>query len=661
MSSSGEILLVDDNQENLQILASILRTAGHGVRLATGGIQALRSVTTRRPDLVLLDIRMPDLDGLATCARLRSDPGMAEVPIIFLSASDAVEDRLAAFTAGGQDFISKPFQATEVLARIATHLQLARARIEMARLNDLLANQVIAESCLRANAEEAAADRKARLDLTLEAADLGTWEVASGSGQIRFDERASRILGLPTVGGMGWRAFLDAVPESRGTGITGRWERSRSQAALFELDGWWTPPVGRTRRRIRLRGRPLSPAGSTDSAGMVGLVWDVTDEHLLRERLAQHDRLESIGLLAGGVAHDFNNHLAVIIAELDILSMMPGEDGIRRHLDSIAQAANASSTLVRDLLSFARQREVVRSRIDLAALAGRVARLAGRSLGSAVRVQPEFPATPRWVDGEAAQLENALLNLCINARDAMPDGGTLRLAVHDQDCTDDMRCEICHAGTAGRWTAISVIDTGTGIPDEVRTRMLDPFYSTKGEHRGDGLGLASVAGCVAMHGGHMLVDSEAGRGTTFTILLPPRDPPAEEAPAPAPPRTRTGRLLVLDDQAGVREAIGDGLARMGWTVTPFAVQGEAIGAWTTPPGFDIALIDMTMPGLGGIAVFRALRQADPQARVVLMSGNASGGNIEALLGEGLAGFVHKPVKLRQLHELLGSLLAKDPT
>ena len=664
MTLAGEILLVDDTPENLRVLSDLLRAHGLNVRVASSGAMALRSVKARCPDLIMLDIRMPELDGFETCRRLRLELDLVGIPILFLSASDALADRVESFRVGGQDYISKPFQTEEVLARVTVHLALARTRRELDLANERLADQVMTEGYLRGNAETMAADRLARLELVLTASNLGAWEVDPDSAGITFDARARTILGLRPGHQPHWREFLRLFPEAEQDSSILRWERSLRSLEIFDLEGWWMLPgdavaeaaQAARRRRVKLRGRPLAVRGSA-TGSMVGVVWDVTAEHRLRERLSQSERLEALGLLAGGVAHDFNNQLSVIFAELEIIHL-DGEATVQvaSHLEHITKAAEASTGLIRDLLSFARRRDMQRSSIDLVDLIRQVARIALRSLGPGISIVTTIPDGPLWVSGNSAQLENAILNLCINARDAMAEAGTLEIRL-ERRSVEGSYCQVTQGDFSGDFAVITIRDSGTGIPEEIRSRIFEPFFTTKPDGKGTGLGLAAVLGCVAAHGGHLTVETALGRGSAFAIHLEVTTAAAPAAPGNAATARRTGRMLLLDDQQAVRDVIADGLRRLGWEVAAFDNAQEALQAWDeAKPPFALALVDLIMPIMSGATVFRALRARDPRALVVMMSGHTAGENLDALRQEGLAGFVEKPVRLRQLAQLLGTLL-----
>ncbi len=285
-SLSAEILLVDDTPENLRVLGDLLRVHGLTVRVAASGVMALRSIAARRPDLILLDIHMPEMDGFEVCRRLRDSPGTTDLPILFLSASDNVIDRVQAFSSGGQDFISKPFESEEVLARITTHLHLAQTRRELDLLNDHLTERVMTEGQLRGQAEAAAVDGEVRLELTLAAARMGSWEHHECGSVFRCDRRAKEILAMPGGDTLTWRSFLERLPAAERAQVVACTGDAQTAGEFFEIDCWWqiggeAPTL--SSRRIRLRGcrvpaiasAPVNDATVTavPVGRLVGVVW----------------------------------------------------------------------------------------------------------------------------------------------------------------------------------------------------------------------------------------------------------------------------------------------------------------------------------------------------------------------------------------------------
>ncbi len=515
---TGEVLIVDDTPENLQVLSAILRGQGLTVRLAPSGAHALRSVRARHPDLILLDIRMPEMDGFEVCRQLRDDVLTARIPVLFLSASQDSAERIQAFSDGGIDFIAKPFHADEVVARVATHLTLARLRQDLALANARLQTEVVVEQRQRLVAEQVAEDRQVRLELALNAAGIGTWVVEGAHDLIQFDQRAQHILGLdqPSLVG-GWQALVAGFSVEDRSALTAISTRALSHHQTFDLEGWWQQAG--ERRRIRIRGRMDTDAADR-ALRIIGLVWDVTADHQLRARLAQSEKLESLGHLAGGLAHDFNNHLTVILGNIELLRMHVGaEEKTLRRLGNINLAALTATGLVRDLLTFARRREVTMGSLPLSTTVKELESLLRSLLGTRISLVIATGTCPLMVRGNREQLQNAVMNLCVNARDGIPGHGSLLVTVAQEQVVEG-HCRVCAKEVRGSFAAITVRDDGDGIPVELQDRIFEPFFTTKPEGKGTGLGLAAVVGCVTAHHGHLLLDSRPGQGSTFRLLFP---------------------------------------------------------------------------------------------------------------------------------------------
>ena len=521
----GEVLIVDDTPENLQVLSDILREEGLLVRLAPSGVFALRSVQARHPDLILLDIRMPEMDGFVVCQRLRDDPATAHIPVLFLSASQEPDERLEAFNVGGLDFIPKPFLSSEVLARVSTHLSIARLRRDLAKANFQLSSQVVDEQHQRRQAENIAEDRQVRLEMALNAAGMGTWIANGPDGHIQFDQQAQQLLALhETYLSGGWRDLVDGFAPANQAELTATWQRAFARHETFDFEGWWMKSA--ERRRIRIRGC-LDADTLQQTRRIVGLVWDVTADYQMRARLVQSEKMESLGQLAGGLAHDFNNHLTVILGNLDLLHMHVGaETKTLQRLANINQAALTATGLVRDLMTFARQRELIMGTVSVNSTISELTSLLRSLLTPRIKLTVDMPLAEITVIGNREQLQNAVMNLCVNARDAISASGSLRVGV-SLDHVDGVACRVCAQEVSGSFAAITVSDDGEGIPPEIQDRIFEPFFTTKAEGKGTGLGLAAVVGCVTVHHGHLLLDSTPGRGATFRILIPVMEAPTK--------------------------------------------------------------------------------------------------------------------------------------
>jgi signal transduction histidine kinase/CheY-like chemotaxis protein len=374
------------------------------------------------------------------------------------------------------------------------------------------------------------------------------------------------------------------------------------------------------------------------------------------EAQRQSQKLEAVGLLAGGVAHDFNNLLAAILghAELMALSASPGSDAAEA-AHTISQAAQRAAELTRQLLAFARLGQHRQQPVDLHALVREATGLLGRTLDKSIRIDCRLEASRHHVLGDPGQLQQVIVNLAVNARDAMPRGGTLTLR------TEVERHDEASPGRRvgpGEWLVLAVSDTGTGIAPQHLERIFEPFFTTKGEGRGTGLGLATVYGIAKAHGGEVRVSSEVGRGSRFAVSLPLlAEPPAAAAtPEAAPPRG-TGVVLVVDDEDLVRRTAGRMLASLGYRPELVGSGQEAL-AWleARPAAPAAVLLDLAMPGMDGPTCFRLMRQRLPTLRVVVTSGFARNAGVQQLLDEGACDFVQKPYRTIDLAQALAAAL-----
>ena len=399
-----------------------------------------------------------------------------------------------------------------------------------------------------------------------------------------------------------------------------------------------------------------------DPGGLVhydGSVLDITERKRaeaeregFRERLRQSEKLEAIGHLAGGVAHDFNNQLTAIMGFAETLEDLCLEDAQRNFARNILRSCQRSADLTRQLLAFARKGSILAEPVDLHQLIAEVVNLLGHSIDKRIEIRTSLAADRRVVLGDASQLQNALMNMGINARDAMPGGGVLAFATRVLDPGPP------EAGP-GPVLEITVTDTGMGMDSETVRHIFEPFFTTKGLGEGTGLGLASVYGTVKQHDGHIEVQSAVGRGSRFTIHLPLRDLPAE-APGPAPdaePRRDQGHILFVDDESLVVEVTSQILEALDYQVTVRRDGAEAVEfyrkAW---PEVDLVILDMVMPRMGGKDAFLEMQKINPQVKALIVSGFSVEGEAQHLLDSGALGFLQKPYRRIELARMVAKAL-----
>ena len=370
--------------------------------------------------------------------------------------------------------------------------------------------------------------------------------------------------------------------------------------------------------------------------------------------LRQAQKLQAVGQLAGGIAHDFNNLLTAVVGALDLLrSRMPaGQDSLVRLVDSALQAAERGGKLTSQLLAFSRRQRLLPTPTDLNMAVVSLSNLLGSTLGRTIRIQTDLVQDlwPAMVD--PGQLEAAVINLAINARDAMPEGGVLTIS------TRNVTQDIGGGVAPGDYVAVRVHDTGTGMAPDVLARVFEPFFTTKGPGRGSGLGLSLVHGLAKQSGGDVRIDSRIGEGTSVTLLVPRSATMPVAAADPMAGRNapkRRSRVLVVDDDDDVRKMTGEMLNERGYVVELVSNGDEALAAVARDGGFDLALVDFMMPGMSGRDLIERLNQVRPAMRTLLMTGHAELDDDEVVVTDSI---IRKPFNIVTLDERIDQLLTR---
>ncbi len=410
-----------------------------------------------------------------------------------------------------------------------------------------------------------------------------------------------------------------------------------------------------TARCFLLRLAPYRTEDRTVEGALITIT-DITRRHQLENRLRHGQRLEAIGRLAGGIAHDFNNLLCGIQGYAQLMEQRPHDEEQLKPLRAIQEATARAATLTANLLAFGRKAKLESKPLDFHHVIRTTLELANTNLHDSIRVKTALEAPHAIVVGDSTQLQAMVLNLLINAKDAMPRGGAITISTHECEVDPVKAAELRPPVEPGRFLVMSIADQGSGIATEYLEHLFEPFYTTKGDS-GNGLGLAAVYGTVSEHGGGIqLLTGE--QGTAFRIHLPLSTMGLEPVAQPTHrevPRHGSGDVLLVDDEKAIRDLVGEFLGGLGYTVTKADSGPRAIAAYQQHGQFDVVLLDVTMPGMSGVDVFRVLREMDPGARVLLLSGHAFGQVDEELLEQGLCGFVKKPFDLVELSHLVAVL------
>ncbi|WP_342112100.1 ATP-binding protein [Methylobacterium sp. SI9] len=644
--STGRVLLADDNADMREHVARLLTAQGYEVQVTADGEAALAAARARRPDLLLTDVMMPRLDGFGLLAAVRADATMSDLPVIMLSARAGDEAKVEGLDAGADDYLTKPFSARELIARVGANLQLARVRREAAdalrRVNEDLEREVAARTAERDRIWQVSHDMLGVAD-----AD-GIW--------LAVNPAWTQILG--------WQAH-DIV------GRTSEWlehpeDREKTRAEVRRLAGGATTLAFENRFLTRDDSyRTLSWTAVPADGRLYCVARDVTDKRAhavslaqAEEALRQSQKMEAVGQLTGGVAHDFNNLLTIIRSSVDFLRRpdLP-EERRARYMDAVSDTVDRAAKLTGQLLAFARRQALKPETFDVGARLQAVAEMVDTVTGARIRVVADVPENPCFICADASQFETALVNMAINARDAMEGEGTLTLRLA---CDQAMPAIRGHGPSRNPFAAVSVADTGTGIEPETLARIFEPFFTTKEVGKGTGLGLSQVIGFAKQSGGDVDVASTVGQGTTFTLYLP------QVSPVDEPAREDDGelawgegrRVLVVEDNVEVGRFATQILEDLGYE-TALAVNAEEaldrLGG--DGAGFDAVFSDVVMPGMGGVALAEELRRRLPDLPVVLASGYS-----HVLAEEGAHGFelLHKPYSAEQISRVLNKVSRRKP-
>lgn len=655
VQANARILLVDDDERNLLAMSQVIGDIAEVVTAASGR-DALRHLLQGEFAVILLDVYMPGMDGYEVAQLIRQRKQSARIPIIFLSAvNKETEHLLRGYAMGAVDYVFKPVDALVLSSKVSVFVELfkMRKRIEAkSRAEQALREAGFKAQLDRLRIESELSASRARQASILAALPLALFEaVADETGQLFREFVAGDLSRL---------AGVDA-PDIESGKI--RWEErihpddalALRAAAPDPLKGVLSTEykwIGRdeSHRHFMERCVPLA-RGDDGTTRWAGTLIDVTERKKLEAQLVQAGKMEALGQLTGGIAHDFNNVLAAILGGVNLLERTSDLDQrSHRLIEQMRFAADKGVDLVRRMMTFARKQELTPVILTPAELCESVSGLIEQTLGSSFALQCECSGGELAFFADRSQLELAVVNLIINARDAMTDGGRISLNVFRPAWETVQALAL----SEGDYLCVEVRDEGSGIPAGLLERITEPFFTTKAIGKGTGLGLSMVMGFVQQSGGKLDISSELGRGTSVRIFLPGREfAPADENRGKAASQVKPVRqhILVVDDDTGVRTVVAEQLRSLGASVTEAHDGAEAIRLLaSTDLAVDMILSDFAMPSMNGLETLEQARKLRPDLRSALMTGYAD----EALHAAAEATpILRKPVPLEDLANLLG--------
>lgn len=645
MLTESRILIVDDNRDLLEDWAEILEGEGAHVQTASSGTEGLE--LSRNPfDVALVDVRLPDMKGTSMVPQLkRANP---ESEVLLITGHGSVENAIEAVRTDAYDYLLKPVAPGQLLSRVNRACEHVSAKRESGELRDELNRESLFNESLIETAQAII------LVLDVEGCivkfnpymeELSGYRVGEIRGKDWFEtfvppreHESVRAVFRDAVAGKTVRGNVNSVLTKSGEERIIDW----SARILTDLDG--------------------SPAGVL-STGI-----DITERRRAEIELRHAQKMEAVGTLASGVAHDFNNVLMGILGCVDMaFRAIDAQDGASVYLKEVRAAAASGVSIARQLLAFARKEsnEAPSVRVEPDQLLEDMQGLIRRLVGDHVEVELQTAAPNLTIELGAGQLEQILLNLVVNARQAMPGGGTLAIAT-EPALVEEAAAARTPRLAPGQYVVVAVRDTGSGIPDDIRHRVFDPFFTTKRPGEGTGLGLSTTFGIVQRAGGAIELESEVGLGTTFRIYLPSMGAPIPARSADESEKTHEGHwppvsasvasLLIVEDQSAARLAMKDGLEDQGHTVFDAKTAAEALELFARHAAeIRVVLTDVGLPDMRGTELVRRLRARAPSLRVIYITA-ADDPSLEGLV-DARTILLPKPTSLDGIETAVAKMLA----
>ncbi|MGE5658429.1 MAG: response regulator [Actinomycetota bacterium] len=641
-AKKAAILIVDDTPSNLEMLIDFLEDSGFKVAVAEDGESAVELAEYAPPDLILLDILMPGgIDGFETCHRLKKNQATQEIPVIFMTALSERIDKIKGLNLGAVDYITKPLEHEEVLARVNIHLHLQDLTKQLKEKNKRLEQEIQQRQQVELELREQAALLNITADAIL---------VLDLHNKIRFwNQGAQRLYGWTVEAALGKNA---AQLLYRGENLS---QFENNQKILAESGSWQgeLSQVTKAGKELIVASRwTLMRDDEGQPKSILVVNTDITEKKQLEVQFLRVQRQESIGILASGLAHDLNNALTPILASVQLLQNKLSDKQSQHLLTILERNTRRSADLIKQVLLFARGLEGEHTLLEVERLIAEIAQIFKQTFSKAIEIRTEILTPNLWtICGDATQLHQVLMNLCINACDAMPEGGILRISAQNV-WIGSKSARLNIDAKVGPYVVITVSDTGTGIPREILEKIFEPFFTTKEVGKGTGLGLSTALGIIKSHGGFVKVLSEVGKGTEFQVALPVTQTPVTNELIDRGEEVLPGRgelILIVDDEESILEITKSLLEKKGYQVVAAYNGMEAMTLYQQyQEKIKAILLDIMMPKMDGFVTIKNLQKINPDVKVIATSGQVLSHQMLEQLGHSIKTFLPKPYTLQEL-------------
>ena len=660
------ILAIDDKEDNLIVISALLknRIPDCNVITAQSGSEGLKKAKAESPDTILLDIKMPGMNGYEVCKRLKENESTRHIPVIMFTA-ERIEsrDRVSGLEAGADAYLAKPVDESELIAHVNAALRIKRAEDALRKEKDSL------EEIVRERTRELRESEERYSSLINDAID------SLQSGIIILDKDFKIDWMNRTICEFFGIKREKLIGADKRKAIRERIKYIFDTPDLFEnrvlktyKDNTYTEnfechvlPGDRREERFLVHWSMPILSGAL-KGGRVEHYYDITEIRRIRDQLLMAGKMEAVGTLAGGIAHDFNNLLQAIMGYTQMLLMDKERDNPDfDKLTQIESSAQRASELTQQLLTFSRKVESKLRPVNINQEIKQVEKLLKRTIPRMIDIELHLEENIKVINADPAQLEQVLMNLGVNARDAMPDGG--KFVVETENVIlDEEYCKTHLGAVPGEHVLLSFSDTGCGMDKETVEHIFEPFYTTKETGKGTGLGLAMVYGIVKSHDGYIMCYSEPGKGTTFKIYFPAIEESVVSGGLSVDREKEmqggNETILLVDDEKAILDMGKNMLERFGYTVIKAESGEKAIEIYKAQKErIDLVILDLGMPGMGGHKCLKELLKIDSRIKVIIASGYSEIGKVKETVESGASGFIGKPYQLadmlKKVREALG--------